>query len=374
MSLVVVHAASGREWRGGQRQVWLLARELARLGDIEQTVVTARGGELARRLRADGVAVRPVGWRAGLDPRALLGLRRELRRAPGPGPGQGPGQGPALVHAHDAHALALAGLALAGLARRGTGIPLVATRRVTFPLRRPGYWARAARVLALSAPIRAALLAGGVRPERIEIVPSGLDLDHLAGLRPSRLRHRLGVPEGTPLALTLAALTPEKGHEVVLQAAALGRADLPDLHWVLVGNGPRRSEIARRIGMLGLAERVRLLDEPPDAEVLLAEATVLALSPAAEGFGSAALAALALGVPVVATAVGGLAELLASGVGLLVPPGDPGALWLAVRRVVSEPELHRELARRGRRRAQDFSARRMAERVWAVYRSCTRPH
>jgi len=115
----VVHVASGREWRGGQRQVWLLARELACSGDVEQIVVTGAGSELGARLVREGIPVRPVRWSAGLDPRVLPGLLAELRPAG------------TLLHAHDAHAARIAWLA-AGLLRR----KLVITRRVELPLRR----------------------------------------------------------------------------------------------------------------------------------------------------------------------------------------------------------------------------------------------
>ena len=98
MTPSVVHVASGREWRGGQRQVWLLARELQRSGFANQVVVTGAGTQLAYRLRHDGVRVHEARWTMGLDPRVLLPVLRELR-----------GRG-ALLHAHDAHAVTLAGL------------------------------------------------------------------------------------------------------------------------------------------------------------------------------------------------------------------------------------------------------------------------
>ena len=130
----IVHLASGREWRGGQNQVLLLARALAnRPAEVEQIVVTGRGSLLAERLVAAGVPVREVGWNVGLAPGALLGAVAEARR------------GPALFHAHDAHALTLAGAA-AALTRS----PFVATRRVDFHLRRSGFWARADRIIAIS--------------------------------------------------------------------------------------------------------------------------------------------------------------------------------------------------------------------------------
>ena len=81
MNPAIVHVASGREWRGGQRQVWLLARELGRLG-VTQVVVTGGGTELARRLQSSGVRVRAAAWRAGLDPRVIWSILKELRGRP----------------------------------------------------------------------------------------------------------------------------------------------------------------------------------------------------------------------------------------------------------------------------------------------------
>ena len=133
LSRRIIQIASGREWRGGQNQVWLLARALAARTDLAQVVVTGRGTLLEERLRDAGVAVRSVGWRAGLSPSALFGAVREASRQP------------ALLHAHDAHSLTLA-----GLASRLTGTPYLATRRVDFPLRRPGFWVSADRLIAIS--------------------------------------------------------------------------------------------------------------------------------------------------------------------------------------------------------------------------------
>ncbi|HEU5041601.1 MAG TPA: glycosyltransferase family 4 protein, partial [Gemmatimonadales bacterium] len=175
MTPTVVHVASGREWRGGQRQTWLLARELARLG-VAQRVVTASGSELGRRAAATGVPVRVASWRAGLDPRALLAIRAEIRR------------GPALLHAHDAHALTLAALA----AWPGR-VPLVVTRRVDFHLRRRGLWARADRVIAISDAVAAVLREDGIDPARISVVRSGVDLEEAERAVPSGLRARLGI-------------------------------------------------------------------------------------------------------------------------------------------------------------------------------------
>jgi glycosyltransferase involved in cell wall biosynthesis len=351
MTPQIVHVASGREWRGGQRQVWLLARQLDRLG-VDQVVVTGAETELARRLEGSGVRVRRAAWRAGLDPRVVWSILGVLRARP------------AILHAHDGHALTLAGLCAVL-----TNAPLVATRRVVFPLRRTWLWRRAARVIAISPAVRNALLADGLAPERVLVISDGLDLEQLRESAGRDLYRRLGVPENGQVAVNLGALTPEKDHLSLLQAAALLVQDLPNLHWVLVGDGPLHQQLSREVERLQLRQRVHFVPHLADPHQALGGAEVFVLSSTSEGFGSSALAAMAVGVPVVGTRVGGLADLLGSGAGALVPPADPPALAGAVRRVLTDQEHRKTLIARARQEIDRFSAEAMAERVLSVYRS-----
>lgn len=348
----MVHVASGREWRGGQRQVWLLARELARLGGIDQTVVTGAGSELARRLAESGVPVRPVRWTAGLDPRVVIATLGALKAG-------------ALLHAHDAHAVTLA-----GIAARIADTPLVATRRVDFPLRRRGFWGRADRVIAISGAVADVLRADGIAPERISVIPSGISLDDARAAVPLGIRERLGLPASATIAANVAALVGHKDHATMLRAAGILRDVLPGLHWVVAGEGPLRAEIERRCEESGLAGRVHLLGHIRDPVRLIADANVYVMSSNQEGLGTSVLDAMALGIPVASTAAGGLPELLSDGSGLLVPPGDSAALADAVRRIVTDPALGAALIGRASIAVQRFTAGRMADDVVTVYRSC----
>jgi glycosyltransferase involved in cell wall biosynthesis len=352
----IVHVASGREWRGGQRQVWLLARQLGRLG-TDQVVVTGGDGELARRLKASGVRVRPAAWRLGLDPRVPWPILDELRH------------GAAILHAHDAHALSLAGLCAAV-----SQTPLVVTRRVVFPLRQRFFWRRARRIIAISNAVREALLAEGLAAERVIVIPSAVDLDALSAARHESIRHRLGLPRNGQVAVSLGALTPEKDQLTLVAAAARLVRDLPDLHWVLVGDGPLRARLEAQIADQGLKSRFHLVSHMADPEQALAGADVYVLSSTSEGLGSSALAAMALGIPVVATRVGGIPDLLGSGRGVMVEPRDPAAFADAVRRVLTDPELRREVTRAARQELGRYSVGAMAERVLSVYRSCAHSH
>ncbi len=244
------------------------------------------------------------------------------------------------------------------------------TRRVVFPLRRRGFWLRASRVIAISQAVRDALVADGVNPDRIVLVPSAVDLEGVPDPGRTSLRHALGLPENGRIAVSLAALTPEKEQSTLVAAAALLVRDLPDLHWVIVGEGPLREVLGRSISEAGLTDRFHLVGQRPDPHTLLAGADVCVLSSTSEGLGSSILAAMALGVPVVATRVGGIPELLGTGAGLMVPRGDAAAFAAAVRRVLAEPDLRENLTRIGRREASRFSVLGMAERVLGVYRSC----
>ena len=345
----IIHVASGREWRGGQRQTWLLARELQRLGQ-DQLLVTRRGSELARRARADGVAVHEVGWDAGLDPRAWWGVRGDARR------------GPAILHAHDGHAVTIARWA------SGPGIPWIATRRNASPLRDPSGWQGAARVVAISEAVRRQLVADGIPDARIAVVPSGIDLEATRTAPAEDLRHWAGVPAGPPVILTISAATPEKGLPFAVAAAARLLKDGRDVRWVVVGDGPERAALveASRHHAEG---RIVFPGHHPDPIRLLRGADLFVLPSLSEGLGTSALDALALEVPVVASETGGLTELIGEGAGVLVPPGDPGALAAAVARMLDDGELRARCVAAGRARLERYTVRRMAEGMRAVYDS-----
>lgn len=353
MSIRIVHVASGREWRGGQRQVWLLARALARRSDVTQVVVTGRGSELASRLAHAGVATVSPPWTGALDLRALLATLRAADRR-------------SILHAHDSHALTLAALA-GGVIRA----PLVATRRVDFPLRRMGFWRFTSQVIAISTAVRDALIASGVPARKVTVVHDGIAIGDVARTAPVDIRPELGFPPGTPLVIATGALVGHKDHATLIRAAHLASTARPDLRWVIAGEGPLRKALEALVRELGLENRVYLLGEVPDAVRLVAAADLFVMPSSMEGLGTSILDAMALGVPVVATRAGGIPEVLSGGAGLLVDPADPAALASAVLQVLADPGLQQRLTLRAREAVDRYSDERMAEGVLRVYRSLT---
>lgn len=230
-------------------------------------------------------------------------------------------------------------------------------------------------------------VALGLAPaDRVVCVPNGVEAEEFAR-RPSAarvraLRRELGLPARARVIISVGRLSRVKGHRVLLEALAelvpaggesSGRGDL---HLLLVGEGPERGALAKQARSLGLAERVHFAGRRDREEVaaLLHIAAVFVLPSYYEGFGIAVLEAQAAGVPVVASDVGGVREVLAGGrTGLLVPAGDPRALARAVGRVLEDRALARRLARAARKRVtEEFTVERMVERYREVYRKALR--
>jgi glycosyltransferase involved in cell wall biosynthesis len=345
MSLRILHIDSGREWRGGQRQVFLLTRGQRERGD-EPLVVGQPDSPLVRRLRGAGQAASAVRMRADWDVAAARRIRAHIRA-----------WRPGIVHAHDARAHAIALAALIGLRH----IPLVVTRRVTFvPRGRVKYGARVARFIAISNAVRDAMARGGVDPSRVDVVYSGVPAPRVS--EPRDWREELSWPPDCVVCGIVGAMTAEKGmgllHDIVsrIPGEARDRCRL-----VLLGG-----RAAGRDTIEGLqAFRAGFIDEIHSA---MAGLDVLWHPSSAEGLGTSVIDAMALGVPPVAFAVGGLAELIQDGItGRLVPPGDAAAFAAVATRLAVDPGERSRLAQAGPARAALFGVDRMIEGTAVVY-------
>src|SRR3954469_6890005 len=195
----VLQVDSGRDWRGGQNQVWLLSRELSGESEVEQALVTKEGSELAQRATESGITVHGTTWEIGLDPRAWWHLRRTIAALQ-----------PDVIHAHDSHALTL-------VATVAMGRKVVATRRVEFHIGRFTAWRRPDRIIAISEAVKRVLIADGIASDAVVVVHDGIDVDDVrqGATPPLDIRSRLGIAAGAPLAVNAAALTGEKDHRTL---------------------------------------------------------------------------------------------------------------------------------------------------------------
>jgi glycosyltransferase involved in cell wall biosynthesis len=343
----VLHLDSSGEWRGGQRQVYLLARAQQELGH-EPLVIAAPDSPLFRRLRSAGIAATEVRVRGDWDLAAASRVRTVLRT-----------WNADLVHAHDAHSHAIALAALIG--RRS--YPLIVTRRVVFvPHGRLKYGHRVSRFIAVSGAVRDALVTGGIDGSRVEVVYDGVPRPVVRRRRDWRAE--CGWPSDSVVCGIVGAMSAEKG--VAMLADIRDRLPEPSRSRVrLVLLGGQSKNVQSVCGFTAFC--AGFVEEIHDA---MAGLDILLHPSSAEGLGTAVIDAAALGVPPVAFRVGGLPEAIADQrSGLLVPAGDVAAFAGAIDRLSRDQDLRRRLAAAGPECAAAFSVERMVRGTQSVYDS-----
>lgn len=212
--------------------------------------------------------------------------------------------------------------------------------------------------------------AGIGNPAQYTVIRSAVDVDRLrraAGSRASA-RAALGIPEGVPVAGTVTRLCQQKDPETLLRAARLAAELRPDTRFVVVGDGPLRPQVERLLDELELRDHVTLLGRRSDVDALLPGFDAFVLSSRWEGLPRVVVEAMAVGVPVVSTDVGGIAEAVEDQVsGLLVPPGDSVSLANALVRAFGEPGLGARLRATAATRVDEFDIGAMTDSLDDLY-------
>lgn len=216
---------------------------------------------------------------------------------------------------------------------------------------------------------RRAAMKHGFREDRLALVHNGIVPLRSTG-KAREFRRKWGIPDSALVVGTVGRLERQKGTAHLISAVSRARTDQPDLVLLVVGNGSRRPQLERLAQDLGVRESVIFTGALPDPTVAVESMDVFALPSLSEAFGIAILEAMALAKPVVATAVGGIPEVVADGeTGLLVPPEDDAALAVALLELARDAARRREYGERGRARLEaHFTADLMAGRTLEVYR------
>ena len=313
---------------------------------------------LVAELREAGVTATCLESKGDLDPRWLPRLRRLAHD-----------RGIDLVHAHSPVAAAGARLGIGG------DVAIVTTEHNTWNRYRPATrrlngvtFARQQAVIAVSAEVARSI--GPRRGPPVSVIPNGVDVEALrsAALPREAARIALGLPPAVPIVGTVGGVTAKKGHVHLVRAAAQLAARRPDAMVAIVGleidPGPVRTAIAEA----GLEQQVALLGYHPRAARFLRAFDVFALPSLHEGMPVSLLEAMALGVPVVATSVGGVSEVVSSGrEGVVVAAGDEAALAAALAALVEDPAARRTYGAAAARTASRFSLAETVMRTQQVY-------
>jgi glycosyltransferase involved in cell wall biosynthesis len=361
--LVILHSESSTGWGGQEIRVFTEVCWLRRRGHAAGLVVPP-GSALGARAERAGIPVAWILMPRALDPCAVARIARRLRQ-----------EGAQVLVTHSS-----VDAWTGGLAARLVSVPVVRMRHLSVPVQRNPfsravYTALCDKIVTTGEAIRTLLVERlRVSPAKVVSIPTGVDPEefHPSRVDPTRIRRELGLERGTPLLGMIAVLRSWKGHLVFLQALRRVRESHPDVHAVLVGDGPFRSVIQDAIRCHGLEARVHLLGHREDvAEILSGLDVVVSASTAAEGIPQALLQALAMRRPVVASDVGGIPEVIRHGeTGWLVPPGDPQALGSAVVEALSDRAGAQRMGEQGRKMVEaDYSLQRMGERMEELYRS-----
>jgi len=350
---------AGKEWRGGQRQVLLLSKALKQSGHSIQLCVQP-GSPLHKKASEASVPVLPLRMRGEMDVLAVLRLARLMKR-----------RKCQLVHFHDAHSLAV-GSAAASLAR----IPLrVISRRVDFSLRgnyfsHLKYTKDIDALIAVSQNVKKVLIEGGINPGKIRVIPDGIDYSLFEEAASSDyLRRELSFGPDDFLVGIVAHLADHKGHKYLIKATQILKEKAPKIKVIIVGSGPLRMELDRQVKEIDVEDIVFFLDFREDIPQILASLDLFVLSSYLEGLGSCILDAMASRLPVVATQVGGIPEVVVhEETGLLVPPRRSTPLANAILRIYENRDLGEKLGQKGYELVhRKFSAKAMASKIILEY-------
>ena len=298
---------------------------------MRQAILCPPASALAERARADGFPIEPFG----------------LRTAD-------------IVHAHSGRAQTLA-----YWKTFGSRVCRVVTRHVAFKPKHPWiyrmkYTHTCRGIIAVSDAVRRGMIESGVPAEKIEVIHTGIEIPEMVSRERARGNFVIG---------HMGAFTHEKGQDVAIAAASLLRHTLPRAMFILAGEGPLLGELRGKA-----PQNVSFSGFVPESSAFFSSLDVFVMPSRSEAWGLAALDAMAHGVPVIASQVGGLPEIVAAGNGgWLVPPGDPAALARAITVAAADPDRLREQGEKARERAKLFSIDRMVAQTEAFYSRLTKP-
>jgi glycosyltransferase involved in cell wall biosynthesis len=358
----VLHVDDQRTWRGGEQQMFYLARGLQRRG-VETACVVQKGAAGVEKLSEAALTVHELPMHGEADLVAAWRIARIARRG-----------GYNILHSHTSHAHSLV-----SLARNLWRAPckVVVHRRIEFPVGKGLFGLGALKYrhgvdayIAISNRLKDTLSDAGVAEWRVFVVRSATDPSRFVGVRPDPgLRASLGIPDDAFVVGNVAMLVGHKDHRTLLEACRVVRDSVPQTWVVIVGSGPLRDSIVDKADAMHMDERLVMTGWREDVPRLIRMFDVFALSSSEEGMCSTLAEVAVSGCPIVATDAGGVREVvLPEKTGIVVPIKSPRALAEGVLRLHENPALARQFVEAGKMRIlAQFTDDVLAERTLDVY-------
>ncbi|MDA0972129.1 MAG: glycosyltransferase [Bacteroidetes bacterium] len=353
----VLHVSSEASWRGGEQQMAYLISESIKAG-VEIRVLLRTGSAFEDWAKKERVSYEAISFAFT----ARISEARKLKRL---------SEGVDLIHVHSgkSHDLLVMSYLL------GAKTPSILSRRVDFPPK-GNLWSRykyrhplIKKVLCVSEAIRAMVIPILKTPEQAITVHSGVDLSRYEGLeRKGVLRTELGLGAQQKLIGIVAALAPHKDLFTFISSCSTLKKEGLNARYVIIGEGDLRKQLEAYANEMGLKDELTFLGFRKDALTLIPDLDVFLITSKTEGLGTSIIDAMASGVPVVATAAGGIPELVKHGeTGIICPVGNVKALADGVKRMLSSKEEREGMIKGAKAHIQSFSYQHTAETTLKVY-------
>jgi len=354
----ILHLETGKHLYGGAKQVYYLIKGLGSYTDVENELACPPDSAILEECRDVADKCHTVSVKGDLDITFLFRFVLLLRS-----------RAPDILHVHSRRGADIWG----ALAARACGIKTVVSRRVDNPessaIMRYKY-SMYDGIIAISHAIKEVLVWEGIEEEKIYTVPSAVEYeDYQEECNDSWFRQEFDLEENAETVAMIAQFIPRKGHDTLIRAMPLILKECPEARFLLLGTGELFDSCQEKIEGMGLGYAVRMPGFRSDLQEILACLSLVVHPASMEGLGVSLLQASAAGVPVVATPVGGIPEIVGHKEnGYLVPVEDSERLAKSVVEILTDKRKAREFARAGREKAREkFSVQSMVEGNYRVY-------
>ena len=358
----VLQLSSEASWRGGEQQIAYLSEALQQQS-VQVMVACRQDSPFEAYCKKSGIPYKSLPFKNSLDFYSAWQLKQLCTRWQ-----------PDVLHAHSSKSHSIAWLASV----LGNRVPMVLSRRVAFPIKQSGLnlkkynHPQLRKVICITEAVKREVLPLLTDPLRAMVIHSGIDLSQYSGTTAGNyLRKQYQLPADSFLVGTTAAFTKEKDYPTFLLAAkeVLENAGEKDIYFIAMGEGPERRGMEALAKKLGIGHRIVFTGFVPDAKIHLQELDLFLFTSTNEGLGSSLLDAFASKVPVVATAAGGIPEIVRhEETGLLAPIGDSSLLARHMQRLWQDTAFRNQLVAAAHHFIQSFDRNITTSKTLEVYK------
>lgn len=360
MSIKVLHVSTPTSWRGGEQQMRYLIEELTAF-DVQSFVFCSKGGVVEQFCTESNIPFRSQKEVFAVNPTYAKSIAKYCHD-----------ENIDLIHVHDSHAHTFAVMSASLF---GNKTPIVVSRRVDFPiskspLSRYKYnHPQAVRILCVSDAIKAIMAKDIERPERLETVHSGINLNRFRPIAPKgKLRNEFQV-KTKYLVGNVAALAPHKDYHTFIETVKVLVQKGLDATYLIIGDGPMREQVEQWVKESGVSEHIIMTGFRNDIPEILPDLDLFLITSETEGLGTSILDAFACQAPVVATQAGGIPEIVRPDYsGILAPVKDSNKLAEGVLKMLNDETYKQKMIAGSQKILETFTTRAVAERTSQVYR------